>query len=317
MVQVIILSPIRIGGAYNWAKQYAKALELEDINTSIIKNPLKVLTATKMEDTIIHSSAIPLPYRPKNVNFIFTLHGIYKTEENPWKILYPLTITNSDTITVPSYFLKEVLGLDDAIVIPNGIFPEEFQIKDSNSQGNSDIIKVLTITNFHFLGKAEGVLTLYKIMREVAHNVSTNNINWYIAGSGKYLQQIKSSIFSSPIPENLNITFLGFVDTPKFLLQKADIFSYYSYNDNFPLVFLEAMASMVPVITNNVGATKEIIATGVDGIVVENRDKYVDELIKLILNPRLRSKLAIQARKKIERKFNWHNLVKEYLKIIS
>lgn len=314
MVRVIILSPIRIGGAHNWAKQYARALELRGIDTIIVTNPLNVPAFMKREDIVIHSSGIPLPYKPKNVNFVLTLHGIYKTEENPWKILYPQAIAHADMITVPSYFLKKTLNLE-AMVIPNGIFPDEIPVRRDNNHDSGEI-RILTITNFHFIGKAEGVLTLYKILREVAYNVD-NTVTWYIAGSGKYLEQIKKIVFNSATPNNLKINFLGFVDNPKALLQKADIFGYYSYNDNFPLVFLEAMASMVPIITNNVGATKEIITTGIDGVVVDNTEEYIDELIKLILSPRLRLKLATRARKKIEKKFNWHNLIDLYLDIIT
>ena len=55
---------------------------------------------------------------------------------------------------------------------------------------------------------------------------------------------------------------------------KNDLFLYYSVHDNFPIAILEAMALGLPVVTNDVGAVREMIRPGENGYITVSEEDY-------------------------------------------
>lgn len=76
------------------------------------------------------------------------------------------------------------------------------------------------------------------------------------------------------------------------LYHNADIFVMPSLIEGFGIVFLEAMASRVPVIGGNVGGTSELISHGFNGFLVEpnNSNKLTEYIIALLDDHNLREK---------------------------
>jgi glycosyltransferase involved in cell wall biosynthesis len=69
---------------------------------------------------------------------------------------------------------------------------------------------------------------------------------------------------------------------------------------------MEAMSLQVPVIMTRVGATEELIETGVDGLLVEKQqpEKLAEAIARVAHDPGLAVKLGRAGRRKIERKFH-------------
>ncbi len=256
--------------------------------------------------SILHSIDIPLPFLVFPRPYILTIKGNYLEEFTPWQRFYSQATQRADIITVPSLYLKNILSLENALVIPNAINisnygNHEYSASDSN-------IHLLIITKFYFPNKAEGVIKLIKILSSLPYHLQTS-LYLDILGDGPLREKIQKNLPKSFV----KINFHGMKNPCEFL-NKADIFVYYSLHDNFPNVILEAMASKKPVITNNVGAVKEIISENC-GYVALDDDKYREYLLALILNKSLRIEIGRKARIHVENTFSERKVFSSFIKL--
>lgn len=222
---------------------------------------------------------------------------------------YKKAVEKADIITVPSVFLKEKLNLENAVVIPNAVLAKDFNLVEHKEK---DTLKLITVTRFHFLEKAKGVLNLIKIINKVKKKIE-QEIKYVVIGGGPYLNTIKKDIKNKNL--NFKIDFTNEIKEPKNILEDSDIFLYYSEHDNFPYVLLEAMACGLPLITNKFGAVNEFIENKICGFVAENEKIYIKYLIELLTDWKLRRNIGDNARKSIEEKNNWNSIIEKYIEI--
>lgn len=301
----IEIATSRSGGPLAWGRDLAQILLMEDgYRAHHSHNALGIAALTVKKYHILHST-LPLNHLLHRGKNILTIHGNYKKENNFWSQYYDRAIRAASFVTIPSEFLKNELNLDNAIVIPNAVFVDNFkQIIPQKSEK----IRLLTATNFHFPEKAKGIKDLIKVISDIE---DYGSIELNILGEGKYLNEIKQMRREK---NGLNINFLGFKNIQDYL-KKSDIFVYYSHLDNQPIAILEAMACGVPVVSNDVGAVKEMISDGIDGMVASDYLDFGQKLTKLIRNFNSRVAMGQRARKTIELFYDWNTVVEKYKKI--
>jgi glycosyltransferase involved in cell wall biosynthesis len=156
----------------------------------------------------------------------------------------------------------------------------------------------------YFRDKVEGLIKLFGILRRLP--LDSYRLN--VAGNGPYMEMALKAC------EGVSVDFLGFVPVRN-ILSENDIFVYYSDHDNFPNAILEAMASGLPVITNKVGAVSEIITSGEDGHIAEDEEDYLFTLNCLRHSASLRTEMGAKARGTVESKFDWDDVVDDYIGI--
>ena len=80
------------------------------------------------------------------------------------------------------------------------------------------------------------------------------------------------------------------------------------------MVGLEAMACETPVTATDVGGTREMIADGINGLLIPFGDEGAlkTALIKMCSEPELRKRLARLARERVENEFNIERLTAEF-----
>jgi len=90
------------------------------------------------------------------------------------------------------------------------------------------------------------------------------------------------------------------------LLEQADVFVQSSLSEGLPNVVLEAMASGLPVVATDAGATRDAVTDGVEGFVVPLRDPsaIAAALRNLWLDPGLRERMGRAGRARVEREFS-------------
>jgi glycosyltransferase involved in cell wall biosynthesis len=307
-MKVNVITGVRPAGPYYFGKNLAEILRKKGIDATWVYQLHKVLSSPFWQTAdIVHSSGVPLSYRLWRKPLVLTIKGEYPIEKRVWRLLYPLAIRKADIITTPSHFLKERLNLQDAIVIPNAIFPEQFKTVE---HAEKDTINLVTVTGLQFKDKARGILDILEILSSLPGEVH-KHIKYSVVGGGPYLEQVIREAKRYLV----NVEFHGALPSPKQTLQSSDIFIYYSHHDNFPNVILEAMACGLPVVTNDVGAVSEIFENGKDGFIGTNHDSYGEYLLNLISNLNLRAKVGKEARKTVESKFNWENVIEQYIDI--
>ncbi len=307
-MKINILTDPRSGGPFQWGQSLVRVInnsqdKIRAKHVHIL--PGLVISCLYQNADIIHST-IPIPFKLWRKPTVVTMLGDYTIEPNIWQMFYPKTITKANIVTTPSRLLKQKLDLKNAVVIPNAVFPEEFEPTLHISKDQLDIV---TIMNFYFPNKVIGLLNIMEILSKI----QKRHFRYTVIGDGTHLNIIRNLVARTGV----DVHFVGFQSDPKLTLATSDIFLYYSYHDVFPTVILEAMASGLPVITNNVGATPEIINNGEDGYTVNNDDEYLDCLLALLDDYSLRREIGQNARAKVEREFNWHKTIEQFTQLYS
>jgi len=96
-------------------------------------------------------------------------------------------------------------------------------------------------------------------------------------------------------------------------LQAMDVYCLTSLTETTSLTTLEAMSCGVPVIATQVGFVKDYIQHGHNGLFFKERNSYdlAKQIIHLKKNQVLRTKISIEARKIVEKEFDWDKTAKE------
>jgi glycosyltransferase involved in cell wall biosynthesis len=302
-----VLTPVRVGGPYSWGGSLAACVSATGrFSASHFHRPSAVLASPLRQDADLVHTAIPLSVRLWRKPVVLTVHGDYSIENKLWKLMYPAAVRMADAVTVPSRFLKDRLGLDDAQIIPNAIFPERYSRAGGQRDGP---LSLVTVTKFYFEDKARGVLDLLRILDRALQS-RDREVRLTVVGGGRYLDPVARKAASFRVP----VRFTGFLDNPAEVLKQADIFVYYSDHDNFPLTLLEAMATSLPVLTNDVGAAREILGDG-EGMIAGTDEEYAGMLGRLLGDAGLRRAMGQRARRKVEEQFSWHTVAAQYISL--
>ncbi len=304
-MKVDIITSQRWGGPQTWARDLSGLLRERGIAATHVYKHEDLLRKLVYQTADLVHTTIPLPFKLWRKPLVFTVKGDYTVEKNLYQRYYPSAIKNADVVTVPSQFLKDVLNLPDAVVIPNAVFPEKFTQAQHQDR---ERIRLMTVANFYFPEKVKGLLKLWEIIQRT---LPPDRYEWHIFGGGPCLNEARQVIEQGNYG---NIHFRDFVRRLEDQYPAFDIFLYYSLHDNFPNVILEAMASGLPVVTNLVGAVREIVAGGL-GYVTDRDDNYEQALRWLSTNTSLRKDIGQRARDFVDEMFNWHKIVGRYTEI--
>ena len=100
---------------------------------------------------------------------------------------------------------------------------------------------------------------------------------------------------------------------------EADIMAFPTYNDAYPLVVLEAMSHGLPVVSTYEGAIPDMVRDGENGFLVPVKDPaaVADCLLKLIVDPGLRTKMGQAGRNRYEQEFTQSVFEQGLLEILS
>jgi len=212
------------------------------------------------------------------------------------------------TITVSDFnvdYLKQKLGpaADRVVRIYNGLNLNCFQFDDPQDRPPTILAvgRLIEKKGFDVLVKACAILA----DRDLEYQCS-------IIGDGPLLTDLRSQC--SRLDLDSRIEFLGPQpqDVVKTALRQAAVFAAPCVEgsdgnrDGMPTVLLESMALGTPSVSTPVTGIPEILIDGQTGLLVPQRDPLAlaDALHRLLLNPKLRIRLADAARGRIEEHFD-------------
>lgn len=238
-----------------------------------------------------------------------------------WKNFFfeKLAVLNADAFIAPTTFAgelsKKLFKIKNKTIqtIHHGLDLTQFENNKPEQFESALILYVGTLI------RKKGVMELPAIFHKVrnqfpearllligadAPDVTTNsNSTW----------QLMQKQFN---PSDLkNVEYLGKMpyEEVQQYIKKANVCVFPTYAETLGMVTIEAMATQKAVVNSNIGWAQELIVDGASGYLVYPTDHelYANKIIELLQNKSLCIQIGLQARARVEAKFDIKNMVKE------
>jgi glycosyltransferase involved in cell wall biosynthesis len=138
-----------------------------------------------------------------------------------------------------------------------------------------------------------------------------------IAGDGEELASLKAE--AEALGVSKRCIFLGGVPNREIqsLYAISDIFIHPTFNEGFPRVVIEAMASALPIVSTDAGGTCELVGPNQSDLIVDKNSPldFSKCLARLIEDPELQRKLAKENINHVQR-FSTENIAAMYEEVI-
>jgi glycosyltransferase involved in cell wall biosynthesis len=209
------------------------------------------------------------------------------------------------------------LGIKNIRIIPHGVDSNAFKVKPDETLKERYGLGKFNILCVGTIEPRKGQLILIKSMTRILKEFpDTKLILLGRAGfdfQKNYLQTMKSYVSALNLADK--VIFLN--DAPKddliqlYLL--STVFVLPTNAEMFGLVFLEAMAAGLPIISTNKPHIKEILGNGEAGAVVERDQVSVEnEIIRFLGDNELRKRLGYNGKRIVEQKYRIDKVIKQY-----
>jgi ADP-heptose:LPS heptosyltransferase len=252
--------------------------------------------------------------------FVTTAHGIYKNKFFSQVMGWGKFVI-CPSKTVARHMHKNFGVPQEKIVIINRwVDLKRFEFNSYESRKNSNVIvsvgRISPTKGYEYL--IEGFKKVIRIhpylILKIVGEADKSHFNYFC--------HLKTMVNRFSL--NYNIQFLGYRSDVERILAEARILVAPSIiEESFGRIVVEAFASGVPVIATNIGAFKEIVEEGENGILVEPKSgrAIADAILRILGERRYPQRLVKKAREKVERFYSLENCLKEkgklYIKTLN
>jgi glycosyltransferase involved in cell wall biosynthesis len=242
-------------------------------------------------------------------------HDIWHFEEEPRrrtlarlaiKALRPDYIVLSQAAAASQ---RQLLGLDQITVIPNGVDIARFVPGDAKAARRRFGLDPEGI----WLGSAGRLETVkgHDVLIDAMALLPDQQLHLAIAGDGSKRQALQAQATARGVAQRVH--FLGLCTDMPALLPAFDVFCLPSRAEGLPLSVLEAQAVGVPVVASDVGALREAICPAVSRVVPAGNAAALANGITDVLSQATNE----SPRPFIVANFNWDQTVSAYRKLIG
>jgi len=215
----------------------------------------------------------------------FPSHGFFKLKSytNFYEkkyILKQYKICDNKFIVVSKQlkkYLVQNIGVKESTVevFHNAIDLNKFKPQTSKKS------KKLKLISIGRLDKNKGHDLLINVVKEL--QATFKEIELKILGEGSQRPALEALIKTLQLEKNVFL--MGNIENPQTHLQKADVFLHASKYESFGIVFLEAMACGVPIITTNGEGNMDITMPNYNSIVVDrNTVDFTNAVVSIMEN---------------------------------
>jgi glycosyltransferase involved in cell wall biosynthesis len=250
---------------------------------------------------------------------VITVHGgdVLSLNGKYMRAVKRFTLRHADVVYVNSSVTRAAclqLCEREYQLIPMGIDIAYFQ----SAKPSAELKKQYGLSDFTILftgrlTEAKGVIYLLEAL--VKLKKSNRKFKALIAGTGPLAEKLQEFINDNSLQEN--VTMLGWVDASEIPAHyaTADVFVGPSIFEAQGLVFIEALAAGLPVITTDQGGMSDFIKNGENGFMVSPKspEALYEVLAKLHDDRKLLKKLSSQAPTSIAHDYSWDAVTEHYL----
>lgn len=212
------------------------------------------------------------------------------------------------TTTAERKLAEESLGLERGVVIPLGIEAELLGESGENEANVAGPPYVLVLSRLH---QKKGLELLLPAFLSIAKRPEFARWKLVLAGEGetKYVDSLKALAHSQG--GNGNVVFAGWLEGKqrRSMLRNASLLALTSYQENFGLCAVEALACGVPVlISPHVNIAPEVAQVGAGWISSLENDALERSLVESLGSERERVRRGTLGREFVQRRFSWESV---------
>ena len=284
--------------------QHHKILDIDS------KNPLTVIKILYSIGQIIKNNEITIVHthhrmaafyirllklvHPKLIH-VYTAHNVFKDKLS----LYRFALKNAKSVAVGEAVnnnLKEDVGITDSKVIYNGVILKETDNQVDDIVGY-DGTKLGCIAR---LSEQKGLTYLIEAMSLL----TVKNIRLFIVGDGELRNELENKVEELDLQDS--VIFLGYRKDIVECINSFDFLVSSSLFEGLALNVIETFMNGKTMVATNIPGINEVV-NAENGILVPVKDAtaMAKAIEKMATDPRLREKLANQAKKDYENKFSY------------
>lgn len=248
------------------------------------------------------------------VPLVLTAHGNdFLFPDIVAKTMTKVALKRADSIVCVSRGTRNLLPAkhqSKATVIPNGTRPENFL---TDKDGSKEILGLgRMILSVGRLVKRKGVDDLLRAGVDVLDNFP--DVKFAIVGDGPEREALED--LAKELGMSNSVIFTGRVDdeTLRRYYSAADAFVMPSKFiggtdvEGFGIVFLEANASLTPVIGRRSGGIEDAIEDGKSGFLIDDPSELAEKISYLLENQDIARQMAEYGRNRVLESFNWERI---------
>jgi len=163
----------------------------------------------------------------------------------------------------------------------------------------------------------KGQLVLLQACKEVLKRGQSLLLT--IAGDGPDAAMLKNFVSDNQMQDVVHFSGALTHDQAQQLLSEVDVFALASFAEGIPVALMEAMSVQLAVVATHVCGIPELITNDVEGLLVapSSVEQLADALEKLIVDPELRGRLGLEARKRIVAEYKQRRSLDRLAKFFS
>lgn len=232
--------------------------------------------------------------------------------------------------SAPQFFTKPLLEYPNKFIFTTPISYQVDEVSISNNIKFEDIwattnfkqvknikIKKHDTFNIGYVGTID-FSKLYPNFVELCSKIEIPNVRFIICGEGSHLEFIKNQVKEKGLEDKF--IFTGFVHNIKKYLSLCDIFGYPLNKEHYGTCdqsLTEAMYSgIVPVVFNNL-MESHMVTHMQTGIIVSKESEYIDAILMLYNNKKLREELSFNTKKIVRKRFSIKYSIKKWERVFN
>jgi glycosyltransferase involved in cell wall biosynthesis len=158
-----------------------------------------------------------------------------------------------------------------------------------------------------FVGRLDPVKGAFLLIEAMARVLQTHpDATLTLAGDGPARKSAEARARALGITGS--VRFLGYISQGQVaeLLDQSEVLALPSFAEGLPVVYMEALASRIPVVASRVAGVQELVEDGVSGFTVPPGDvgSLTDRLTQLLADPALAKAMGAAGRLAVERDFD-------------
>lgn len=275
----------------------------------------------KLGHVHVHSCAnaahvVALSHRLGGPSYSLTLHGdlpVYGSDHD--KKMERAAFVSAVTRPLQIQVMEAThLSPEHVPVITMGVDIDRFQPRESDTGAPSPFL-IATVAR---LNETKGHIYALRALRRVLDTLGESaDLRYHIAGDGPNCSAIESEI--ERLKLGSHVTLLGNLSENQVreLLGSCDLFCLPSFGlgEAAPVAVMEAMACGIPVACSIIGGTRDMIADGEDGFLIEQKDEEGLAAVfqRLYEEPETRARIARAARERATRDFDYRIVARRLL----